>query len=109
MNRKEISDIFSISKVIIDIPNIDQNGLSMRTMEALGAQKKIITTCDEIKNYDFYNPNNHLVLENTTKKNQIIDFLEKPYIKVSSEIVEKYSLSKFIDCVTNNKKYKFLV
>tara|TARA_Y100000589_G_scaffold331568_1_gene385647 strand:+ start:460 stop:1440 length:981 start_codon:yes stop_codon:yes gene_type:complete len=47
--------------IIIDVNHPDQSGLTMRTIEALGMGKNLITTNPEIKNYYFYEPERILI------------------------------------------------
>ena len=67
----------------------------MRSIEIIGLRRKFITTNRDIVNYDFYNPNNILVLD---RKNSIVDmsFFDKPYEMLPDEIYEKYSLRNWI-------------
>ena len=51
-------EIFSDSRCILDAPQAGQVGLTIRTIECLGAKRKLVTTNSDIKNYDFYNENN---------------------------------------------------
>lgn len=83
------------AKCILDIQHPAQAGLTIRTIEAVGCAKKLITTNQDIVNYDFYNPNNVLVID---RENPIIpkDFIENDYIPVSNEIYKKYSIESFI-------------
>ena len=79
----------------------------MRTIEAIGLQKKIITTCKYIKGYDFFNSNNHLVINN---KNfiDIKEFMKVPY-KVNEELsISKYSLELFISTLLFSKSERYL-
>lgn len=107
LNRAEISVLLNKSKVIIDIPKKGQAGLSMRTIEALGLEKKIITTCSHIKKYDFFDSNNHLIIDDCSKS-EILEFLEKPYIKTTDLVIDKYSLKGFINSLINNRNEKYL-
>jgi len=54
LKLSDISEIYSKSKVIIDYSKSFQSGLTMRTFEALGAGKKLITTNKNIMNEPFY-------------------------------------------------------
>ena len=49
MKINDIVSLYKESEVILDINHPGQNGLTMRTFEALGAGKKLITTNTEIK------------------------------------------------------------
>ena len=51
------------SKTVVDIQHPKQSGLTMRTIEMLGANKKMITTNADIQNYDFYHPNNICIVD----------------------------------------------
>ena len=95
LSQDKIIDVFDNSKVVLDINHPSQFGLTMRTIECLGAAKKLITTNKNIKDYDFYNPNNILIID---RENINIDmsFFEKEYEGLSSEIYEKYSLNSWL-------------
>ena len=74
----------------------------MRSIEMLGAERKLITTNAAIKEYDFYNPNNICVID---RNNPVIDkqFLSIPYESVSPELYHKYSLDGWLEYIfTNN-------
>lgn len=93
LSFKVNADLTLKSRILIDIQHPTQTGLTMRTIEALAAKTKLITTNNDIVKYDFYNPNNILVID---RVNPIINpsFLETPYQDVPKEIVERYSLEK---------------
>lgn len=93
-----VNEYHSNTKVILDLPHPLQNGLTMRTIEAIGANKKLITTNQDIKNYDFYDEDNICILdkENIDMKN---DFFEKPYKNISKDVKERYSLDSWIENV----------
>lgn len=94
-SSKEISYLESSSKAIIDIQHPKQIGLTMRTIEMIGMKKKLITTNQDIVNYDFYNDGNVLIID---RNNPIIDktFFEKPYVELSKDVYEKYNLENWI-------------
>jgi|SaaInl8_200m_RNA_FD_contig_71_882819_length_2690_multi_5_in_0_out_0_1 hypothetical protein len=95
LDKKEIIDIIENSKSVIDIEHPMQNGLTMRTMEMLGAKKKLITTNKNIRDYDFYNDNNIYIID---RNNPIIDkdFINSEYQELDINIYEKYSLRNWI-------------
>lgn len=96
MDVKEISRIVSKTKAILDIEHPNQTGLTMRTLEMIGMKKKIITTNKDIVNYDFYNPNNILVL---SRDNIQIPkhFIDSEYEALDSLIYDKYSIESWIN------------
>ncbi|MFA6195049.1 MAG: hypothetical protein WC656_00225 [Sulfurimonas sp.] len=95
LTQSNIIEIFNNSKVILDINHPKQFGLTMRTFECLGAEKKIITTNQNIKSYDFYNPKNILVIDRENI-NIDMDFFEVEYQILSDELYKKYSLNSWI-------------
>ena len=64
----------------------------MRTFEAIGSGKKVITTNSEVKKYPFYSPDvfyvvdrNNIVLDKTFFTSPIADITESMYYKCSIE------------------------
>ena len=94
--HEEIINISEKSKAILDIQRDIQSGLTMRTIEiALGMRKKLITTNLDIKEYDFYDKNNILIID---RKNPIInkEFLETNYHELNEKIYQEYSIKNWI-------------
>lgn len=107
LDRITIANILNKSNVIIDIPSEGQTGLSMRIIEALGLQKKIITTCKHVKLYNFYRSNNHLVIDNIDVK-AIKEFVKVDYDKSQEKLISKYTLEEFINTLIGHKMDKYL-
>lgn len=95
LTHNKIIEIFDNSKVILDINHPLQFGLTMRSIECLGAEKKLITTNQNIRDYDFYNSNNILII-NRENINIDVDFFEKKYENLSDDLYEKYSLNNWL-------------
>lgn len=91
----EIIEIENESKVVLDIQDPKQSGLTMRTIEMIGSKKKLVTTNKDIVNYDFYDDNNILIVD---RNKPILDlgFFEKPYKELSDETYLKYSLQWWV-------------
>lgn len=87
--------IYGNSKCIVDVENPGQHGLTMRTIETIGLKKKFITTNEDIKNYDFYNSNNILVIDRNNPRLNM-NFFKIPFEELPHEIYEKYSLRSWI-------------
>ncbi|RRA96218.1 hypothetical protein [Paenimyroides viscosum] len=88
------------SEILLDLVRDGQNGLSFRIFEAMALQKKLITTNKNIIDYDFYNPNNILVID---AKNPTIttNFLKSNYQPIPENIYNKYTLNNWIKTVIN--------
>ena len=100
INHENLPEFYKRTKVILDLMRENQYGLSFRVFEAMALEKKIITDNEKIKNYDFYNPNNILVL-NKDFSNITKDFFETPYQSLPEEIYKKYTLEKWVERVFN--------
>lgn len=98
LEHNKIVEIFSKSKVILDINHPNQCGLTMRTFECLGAKKKLITTNKNIIEYDFYNKNNILIID---RKHIKIDkrFFDVPYERIEKSIYQKYSIENWLKII----------
>lgn len=95
IGSEEVNRIFSASKAIVDIQHPSQSGLTMRTIETLGAKKKLITTNPDIKNYDLYNENNVCLID---RENPVVSevFLRTEYKEVDERVYKYYSLERWV-------------
>lgn len=84
------------AKIILDFKLANHNGLSFRFFEALKYKSKIITNNQSVKQYDFYNSDNILVIGEFDDF-ELKQFIESPYKELPLEIVEKYSFSNWIN------------
>ncbi|MGI9551900.1 MAG: hypothetical protein ACR2MT_11920, partial [Aurantibacter sp.] len=85
-------------KVVLDIQHPDQTGLTMRTVEMIGAQKKIITTNHNIKDYDFYDSRNICCIDrNHIELNS--SFFETDYETLDSQVYHQYSIDGWLEDV----------
>lgn len=98
LSKENTIDIINKSKVVIDIEHIKQKGLTMRTLEMLGANKKMITTNKEIVNYDFYNTDNIYIID---RNNINLDksFFEIDFKSIEDNIYDKYSITQWIETI----------
>jgi len=95
LKKNDVLDIIKKSKCIIDIQHPSQLGLTMRTIEMLGAKRKLITTNQNIIEYDFYNSDNIYIVQ----RDKIIfekKFFDYSFHEIPKEIYQKYSLSSWL-------------
>lgn len=90
-------EIFKQSKVILDAPQMGQTGLTMRTLECLGAKRKLVTTNNDIVNYDFYCPDNILLFNDSWMNNRL--FFTSAYKEIDESIYHKYSLRNWLKSI----------
>lgn len=94
IDSTEMMRIFNESKCILDAPQAGQTGLTIRTIECLGAKRKLITTNKDIVKYDFYDENNILVFDNGLDLNS--KFFTTGYKDLDESIYKKYSLREWL-------------
>lgn len=85
------------SSVLVDFLNRKHYGLSLRIFEAIGLDKKLITTNPTIVHYDFYHPNN-MFYWNGSNLDELKAFLTLPYVPLAPGLKHKYSFSNWISC-----------
>lgn len=103
LRKTEVLALMEKSNVILDIEHPNQSGLTMRTIETLGARRKLITTNERVAEYDFYHPQNILVID---RENIQIDasFFRTPVVKLDPAIYRKYSIDGWISDVFRTKQ-----
>jgi hypothetical protein len=95
LKLEKIINLYQESNVILDINHPFQKGLTMRTFEALGAKRKLITTNKEVSKYPFYNENNILIID----RNNIelsLDFFKGNYQEIKPKLYDKFSLEGWL-------------
>lgn len=103
LSKSDVINIIAKSKTILDIQHPFQTGLTMRTIEILGANRKILTTNTDIINYDFYDKDNIFVF-NRDKVEIDIDFFDNQYLQVEDNIYKKYSLNSWLKTIFKDIK-----
>jgi hypothetical protein len=108
LNINEIINYYENSSIILDVNLPNQRGLTMRTFEAFGAGKKIITTNKEILKYSFYDPNNIFVIDREDIELSI-DFFESNSNPIDEEMLYQMSISGWIESIffKNKSDYWF--
>lgn len=98
-----VKEVFKGSRSIIDIEHPHQTGLTMRTFEALGAGKKLVTTNAGVRDTDFYDPANIHVVD---RSNPVVsnEFIRSPYRPIDPGVRARYSLAGWVDEVMRVEK-----
>ena len=94
----KIINYYENSSIILDINHPNQRGLTMRTFEALGAGKKIITTNKEIKKYSFYNSNNIFLIDRENIELEKV-FFESNFYPINEDTLIAMSIKGWIKSV----------
>jgi hypothetical protein len=92
IDREEVISFMDKSRVVVDIHSSGQDGITIRTFEALAAGKKLATTNRMIMKEPFYNPSNIFVFE---MENPVIpiDFISEPASPLN---MDGYSIESFL-------------
>jgi hypothetical protein len=97
MDTADIVRIVATSRAVLDIQHPKQTGLTMRTLEALGAGRRLVTTNLSVYGYEFYHPRQVQVI-NRLKPSEALDlefFTEKEcYLPI--EKIEGYSIGGWL-------------
>ena len=97
LSYSENSSLIRKSKAVLDIQQRGQEGLTLRVVETMFFNKKIITNKQDIDSYDFFDNNNVLILKEDTSAGEILDFINSDYSSIPSHIIDKYDISNWID------------
>lgn len=98
----DANDIFMSSEIIVDVEHPAQKGLTIRTLEVLGAGKKLVTTNRDVINYDFYKYGNVCVIDrlNPEIPQDFFDKIFKPY---PLTILNYYSIDSWLTEVLSDE------
>lgn len=104
LTTDEIVKLYKNANVILDINHPGQKGLTMRTFEAIGAGKKLITTNSEIRKYPFYNPANFFVIDRDNIQLNSA-FFKSDYQAIDKELYFRTSIEGWLsDIFLKNEK-----
>ncbi len=101
-------EILNSASCCLDIPVEHQFGLSIGVFNIIGLNKKMVTTNQDIAKYDFYHPDNILVIPPADMKD-IGPFLKKPQTPVAADIIHKYSVAHFVKSMLLNEDITYCV
>lgn len=94
LKGNELNSLLEQSRCILDSAQAGQVGLTIRVLEALGSKKKLITTNEDVVNYDFYRPENIYVYDGRIDLDNV--FFKTDYCKLEEAIYRKYSLASWL-------------
>ena len=92
------------SRILCEVVQPGQTGMTVRSLEALFHKKKLITNNINIINCNFYNPNNIFILKEDTDYESIENFLKLPFIEIDSEILKRYDVCTMIENLSKKIK-----
>ncbi len=104
--RKHISyldtlRIINKSKIILDIVQTGQIGMTQRPLEALFFNKKMITNSLSVRDFDFFHEDNIFII-NDNNYNEIKKFVDTDMKEVNQDIKDKYDFKYWIEKIIGN-------
>lgn len=91
--------------ILVDLVKDGQTGMTIRAMEAMFYNKKLITNNINIRQAPFYSESN-IFIYGYDDASKLDDFLGRPYVEVPNEIKEQYSIDQWLHnfIMDTNKK-----
>lgn len=94
LNFDEYLNMVSHCSVLVDVPQNKQSGITLRVLESLFQNKKLISTDSKIKETDFYHPHNIYIFGDDDRT--IKEFLDEPMYDINYEIKCRYTLEHLL-------------
>lgn len=94
LKEADMEEVYKSSRCVLDSAQAGQIGLTIRVFEALGSKKKLITTNEDVVNYDFYSPENVYIYDGKIDLNN--PFFTEEYKEIDRNIYEKYALRNWL-------------
>lgn len=94
---KENIENLKKSRIIIDLVQKGQTGQTLRPLEAIAFQKKLLTNNKSIINESFYSPENIFVIEDVVLPSSFDKFVNNPYKEIRRQDYHKYDINNWID------------
>jgi hypothetical protein len=91
----EVLEMTAHARAILDIVPEKQTARTMRVLESIFNEIKLITNNRHLAEYDFYHEDNIFIL-GQNDLDQLPAFLEKPYHRLDPQLIEKY---EFRNCL----------
>lgn len=92
---EEILKKIAQSKIIIDYTQENQEGITLRPLEAIFFKKKLITNNKALEKEKFYDKENFTIIDVDNLEIDI-DFLQKPYKEINQNIVEYFDFKSWL-------------
>lgn len=104
VSYKNLCRLNKRTSAILDVVQDSQTGLTLRIMEGLLFDKKIVTTNAAIRmDKDFKdNPNIYVITKDNIK--ELYTFLKKPMVEYPNNLKAKYSFTNWLKRIDNNEE-----
>ena len=92
LTAREVARAYAASRAVIDSPQPGQSGLTMRTLEAVGARRKLITANPEALRYDLAGSGQVMAWDGGAGA---AGFVSSPFRELPADVYESYSAEAF--------------
>ena len=96
LQKPAVLALIARAKVIVDVERPVQTGYTIRTIEAVAAGRKLITTNPRIRDADFYRSANHLYIDRHNPRIDA-DFLDGPVEVIPHHIIRRYDVDGWLN------------
>ena len=89
-------DTLARSRAVLEILQPGQTGMTMRTLEALFLNRKLITDNPEARNFPFYHRDNIYIIGEDNDRS-LHEFLATPLLPVHPDVMSQYDITRWIN------------
>ncbi len=101
LDYEDVQAMQANARAIMELMPAPDADITMRTLDSLILKRKLITDAKEIKERDYYNPNNVFVIGDDPA-DALEEFLNKQYVPISEDIVKRYTLDEWVKRIVND-------
>lgn len=102
LDYEDVQVMQAKGKAIMELMPASDVDITMRTLDSLVLGRKLITDAVEIKDRDYYHPNNIFVIGDNDGKD-LQTFLEMEYVPIADEIIDRYTFHEWVTRIVEDK------
>jgi len=95
------------SKYILEINQKDQEGLTLRTLEAMFFERKLITNNQSLKNYDFYDESRVFIYDSNIEPQKFKTFMSQEFKPIEDDSLDRYRAESFLKKILSDHETKY--
>lgn len=93
------------ARAVVDFKMSTHNGVAFRFFECLNQEQKFVSNNFNLKNYDFYHPDN-IFITDFEDFTGLDEFMKRPYHKIDRRIVDKYGIINWLKYALDYDDYE---
>lgn len=95
INSEGVNKLIRSSRAVLDIERVVQTGFTMRTLEVLATQRKLVSTNANLVNADFYD-NRNIALIDRDRLDIPLEIFESPFVPLDDKLLFYYSIDGWL-------------